>query len=259
MTITSIFLHSLLGLWRKLLSLRPSRSLFRNILILWRALRDKFFRKPGGGDSRDGGTKKSIPDQRLEAHQIPKNDTTICASRIPASAHSISAGTSPMSIPVELPSRPSSVASNFSSRRASNVTFLTPYSFPNVSRASHDSGVSPLSPLPESPGSAIDERGRMSPQMQIRSSRRSSRASSRRSVHVESGVYTRRPSRERLERGSINQSHSRLSLGREVAVPKNSDETAVNPSISVPSLYKEKKLYPTVSTAIDRYDRRISL
>ncbi len=248
-----LLLQALIGLWRKLLLLRPPRPL-RYLLYLWRTLRGRFFRKPPDENTRGGDSEKLIADRRPRStYNSSNNDAMICASRVPPSAFSGPATPSPMSIPIELPSRPPSVISNVSGRRHSNASLLlTPYLFANNgSRSSHDIG---LATLQENPLSG--ERGRVYARSQAHSTRPSSIASSRHSAHIDAGIYTRLP-RDRPRPNSVTPQPScvDLSIGAE---PKTSGETAVNPPSTIASSrFKDKTLYPTME--IERYERKICL
>ena len=169
---------------------------------------------------------------------------------VPPSLNLALARTSSLSVPVvEPPSRPPSVASNSSSRRSS---FLAPYLLPNISRTSQDTGLSPFILT-----SSCGEREELGRRIQSHSRRPSSRASSRRSARLNTGLYSARPLRERPERSKIGLSPTSTSLNfsRETLQSFSGEITAINPSFQ--SLLEEKEIFPILE--VDRYERQISL
>lgn len=258
---TSLLLQTLVGLWRKFVQLRHPRSLLRHLFLLWQSLQRRLFRKRADDDnSRGKDPVKRPPDRTVDSFNIPRpnnNDSAlICASRLPPSSFPGTGSGSSISIPVELPSRPNSRSSHFSafSRRLSNASFLSagPYNFPNASRSSHEAYG--LETLPESPlGTPM--RGRDNPRAPPRSGR-SSRGSSRVRSHTETGIYTRRPSHESINRARVSPTPSRVSVDRiPEHEPKVSESTEVEFVLS--KKFEGKKLYPTMF--INRYERNIEM
>ncbi|KAJ3491300.1 hypothetical protein NLI96_g800 [Meripilus lineatus] len=98
-------------------------------------------------------------------------------------------------------------------------------------------------------------RGRDNPRAPPRSGR-SSRGSSRVRSHTETGIYTRRPSHESINRARVSPTPSRVSVDRiPEHEPKVSESTEVEFVLS--KKFEGKKLYPTMF--INRYERNIEI